>query len=104
MCSVREGLKCDDGCLCLYQNLIKNKTYIPDKADSFLTFTTQGAISVDVKFAIFEKFLIFSQKTGFDISYKLSSLETIYMECQNCFLGGNKKADLDKFMKNFGTG
>ena len=32
-----------------------------------------------------------SQKTGFDISCKLSPLETICMKCQNMFFGENKK-------------
>ena len=30
--------------------------------------------------------IFFLQKTGFDISYKLSSLETICMKCQNLFV------------------
>ena len=33
----------------------------------------------------------FSQKTGFDISCKLSPLETICMKCQMLFSGKNKK-------------
>ena len=33
----------------------------------------------------------FSQKTGFDIPCKLSSLKTICMKCQNLFSGENKK-------------
>ena len=33
----------------------------------------------------------FSQKTGFDISCKLSPLETFCMKCQNLFSGKNKK-------------
>ena len=36
-------------------------------------------------------FSYFSQKTGFDISCKLSPLETICMKCQNLFFGKNKK-------------
>ena len=31
------------------------------------------------------QFLIFPQKTAFDISCKLSPLETVYMKCQTCF-------------------
>ena len=33
----------------------------------------------------------FSQKTGFDITWKLSPLETIYMKCLNLFPGENMK-------------
>ena len=36
-------------------------------------------------------FFLFSQKTGFDISYKLSSVETICMKCQILFSGKNEK-------------
>ena len=36
-------------------------------------------------------FSYFSLKTGFDISCKLSPMETIYMKCQNLFSGKNKK-------------
>ena len=36
-------------------------------------------------------FSYFSQKTGFDISCKLSPVETICMKCQNLFSGKNKK-------------
>ena len=36
-------------------------------------------------------FLFFLQKIGFDISCKLSPLETICMESQNLFSGENKK-------------
>ena len=36
-------------------------------------------------------FSYFSQKTGFDISCKLSQLETICMKCQILFSGKNKK-------------
>ena len=38
-----------------------------------------------------EYFSFFSQKTGFDISCKLSPLETICMKCQILFPGKNKK-------------
>ena len=33
----------------------------------------------------------FSQKIGFDISCKLSTMETICIKCQNLFSGKNKK-------------
>ena len=36
-------------------------------------------------------FSYFSQKTGFDMSFKLSLLETICMKCQIMFSGKNKK-------------
>ena len=36
-------------------------------------------------------FFFFSQKTGFDISCKLSPIETICMKCQILFSGKNKK-------------
>ena len=36
-------------------------------------------------------FLFFPQKTRFDTSCKLSSMETICMNCQNLFSGKNKK-------------
>ena len=36
-------------------------------------------------------FSYFSQKTGFDISCKLSPLETICMKCQSCFLSKIRK-------------
>ena len=35
-----------------------------------------------------------SHNTGFDISYKLSPMETIYMKCQIQFSGENKKTSL----------
>ena len=40
---------------------------------------------------IFSRFLIFSKKTGFDISSKLSPKETICMKCLVLFSGENKK-------------
>ena len=39
----------------------------------------------------FEIFFLFSQKTGFDISCKLSQMETICMNGQILFSGKNKK-------------
>ena len=53
-------------------------------AGFILTFTTLSGLVQPTT-------IYFSQKTGFDISCKLSSLETICMECQNLFLGKNKK-------------
>ena len=53
----------------------------------FLSFTTLWANSGDNKLMTF--FLVF-QKTGFEISCKLSPLETICMKCQNLFSGKNK--------------
>ena len=37
------------------------------------------------------QFVSFSQKTGYDISYKLSPKETICMKCHILFSGKNKK-------------
>ena len=54
-----------------------------------LTFTTLWVNSADDKLVIF--FLIFSQKKGFDISCKLSSVETICMKCQILFSGKIRK-------------
>ena len=45
-----------------------------------LTFCTLLANSADKKLVIFYS-SYFSQKTGFNISCKLSPLETIYMKC-----------------------
>ena len=51
-----------------------------------LTFTTFWANSAD---NILMNFFLFFQKTGFDISCKLSPMETICMKCQILiFLGG----------------
>ena len=44
--------------------------------------------SADDKLVIF---FLFFPKTGFDISCKLSPMETICMKCQNLFSGKNKK-------------
>ena len=52
-----------------------------------LTFTTLWADSED-KLVIFS---YFSKKTGFDISCKLSLMETICMKCQILFSGKNMK-------------
>ena len=41
--------------------------------------------------ALVRYFSYFAQKTGFDISYKLSSLETIFTKYQNWFSGKSKK-------------
>ena len=46
-----------------------------------------GANSADDKFTLF----LFFQKTGFDISCKLSPLETICMKCQNLFSRKNNE-------------
>ena len=51
-------------------------------------------LSINVKLSadnILKYFSYFSQKTGFDISCKLSPLETICMKCQILFSGKNKK-------------
>ena len=52
----------------------------------------------------FKIFLYFSQKTGFDISCKLSPLETIIcMKCQACFLHYMSKPFLRKQVLTFHT-
>ena len=53
-----------------------------------LTFTSLWANSADDKLRIFS---YFSQKTGIDISIKLSSQETICITYQSLFSGQNKK-------------
>ena len=58
-----------------------------------VNFTTHWANSADDKLMIFSYFL---QKTGFDISFKVSPFKTICMECQNAFFGGEKK---EKYFK-----
>ena len=55
-----------------------------------LTFTSLWANSADEKLMIsFLKNV--SQKTDFDISSKLSIMETIYMKCKSLYSGKNKK-------------
>ena len=54
-----------------------------------LAFTTTWANSADDKLMII--FFIFPRKTGFNISCKLSQIETIYMKCQMLFHKKNKK-------------
>ena len=53
-----------------------------------LIFTALWANSADDKLIFF---IYFSLKTGFDISCKLSLMETMCMKCQNSFSGKNKK-------------
>ena len=53
-----------------------------------LTFTTLRANSV-VYFIYF-----FPQKTGFDISWELNSLETICMKCQTCSLENHEMLNI----------
>ena len=53
-----------------------------------LTFSTLGKIFTKRNIGIF---LIFPHKTGFNISCKMSPVETICMKCQNPFSGENKK-------------
>ena len=67
-----------------------------------VTFTTVLANSADNKLKYF--FSYFSQKTGFDISCKLSLLETVCMKCQTLFPGKKKKKKKNSSMlsaKNF---
>ena len=48
-----------------------------------LTFITLWANSAD------DKLMIFFPETGFDISFKMSQLETVCMKCQILFSGKN---------------
>ena len=64
------------------------KTLFSWKRFNIINIITLLAISADDKFVIF---FLFSQKTGFDISCKLSLLETICMKYQNLFSVENKK-------------
>ena len=57
-----------------------------------LTFTTLQAHSAYDK--IF--FSDFSQKIGLDISCKMSSMETLCMECKVLFFGGKNKKNISK--------
>ena len=60
----------------------------------YLTFTTLWVNSADNKLMIFcfpPPPPLPPPRTGFDISCKLSPVETIYMKCQNLFSGKNKK-------------
>ena len=53
-----------------------------------INFYHSLANSADQKLVYFPNF---SQKTGFDISCKLSPMETVCMKCQILFSGKNKK-------------
>ena len=57
------------------------------------------ALWVKISADILEYFSYFSQKTGFDITCKLSPMETICMQCQNLFSGKNKKNIIIAFGK-----
>ena len=59
--------------------------------ESSLRLSSMGKFSAENTLFFF--FFYFSQKTGFDISCKLSPspLETICMKCQTLFSGKNKK-------------
>ena len=46
-------------------------------------------------------FFFFFQNTGFDISCKLSSMETICMKCEVLFSGKNKKNITNVFSSEF---
>ena len=55
------------------------------------TLTSTLTISLGDNSADNKLITFFSQKTGFDISCKLSPLETICMKCQSLFSGKNNK-------------
>ena len=67
-------------------------------ATNLLARNTLGKIFIrrQIDFSI-----LFFQKTGFDISCKLSPLETICMECQILFAGKNKKNIINFLFANF---
>ena len=75
-------------------NTATTKTWVTKQCTMFtfhllyLTFTTLWANSADNKLMII--FFIFSQKTGFEISCKLSPLETICMKFQIMFTNKNR--------------
>ena len=50
-----------------------------------------GKIRKSISKYLLSTFLIFSKKTRFDISFKLSPMETICLKCQNLFSWKNKK-------------
>ena len=60
----------------------------------YLTFTTLWANSADDKLEVI--FSDFFEKIGYVISCKMSSKETICMQCQSLFHGTNKK-NVSKF-------
>ena len=64
------------------------QSYIYPKYSDTLMHSTLGKISADDKLKYF--FLVFSQKMGFDISCKLSPMETICV-VKSFFSGKNKK-------------
>ena len=58
----------------------------------FFVFNLYHSLGIFSRQQIDDIFLIFSQKTGFDILCKLSAAEeTICMKCQILFSGKNKK-------------
>ena len=62
----------------------KGKKPVLFTSQAKLTITNHCADSPNDKLLIF---FLFSQKTGFDISCKLSPMETICMKCQYLFSG-----------------
>ena len=57
---------------------------LTSSSHGILTFTGLWANAADDKLVIF---FLFSRKTGFDISCKLSPMETICLKCQIKFSG-----------------
>ena len=62
-----------------------------------------GSITLWANSAV-DKFMVFfyyyfSEKTGFDISFKLSPVETIYMKCQILF-SGKKMSSAENVTQN----
>ena len=80
---------------------MKNKTFqdfVATQLQTFdvLTFTALWANSADGKLMI--SFFIFPQKAGFNISSKLSPLETICMKCQNLFLVNKNNNNISTYL------
>ena len=65
---------------------------------STLMFTTLWLIQQMIKYWHFSYFY---QITGYNISYKLSPVETFYMKCQNLLFGKNKKKKNQNVCWNF---
>ena len=65
----------------------KSECHLLQILPGILTFFT-GLIQLKTNWWYFSYFL---QRTGFDISYKLSPMETICMKCQNLFSAKKKK-------------
>ena len=78
------------------ENSVRNKTgasviFVISKLAQSATFNLNHSLGIFSRRQIDDIFSYFSQKTGSDISCKLSPEETICMQCQILFSGKNKK-------------